>query len=194
MDLARPRRYNEYVRDFESWLEDLSGEPLPGGVSAAAVASAMGAALVVKAMRVTLQRRDLSGDQRAALQAVLDLARDRQTVLLHLADADERAYRAVLDSRARGPGSPAKDEAWYEATEAPIRVAEVCHLLLGKLPRVFGLCRPAVKPDLEIGAWLLETGRRAGLLAADTNLRTGKGEGAGAHRTRVDALKQETIL
>jgi len=42
------------VREFDAWLERLACKPLPGAVSAAAVASAMGAGLITKACRVTL--------------------------------------------------------------------------------------------------------------------------------------------
>ena len=171
------------MNDLEGWLHNLSARPLPGSVSAAAVAAAMGAALIAKAARVTLRRQAMTPADRAAMQAVLDLARDQQPILLRLADADERAYRTVL--RARAP-SPA---AWREATEVPIRLAEACRSLLRPLPGVLDPCWPAVRPDLEIGSWFLEVAVRAGRLAAEINLRAwGEDPAAGPLRARVDAL------
>jgi formiminotetrahydrofolate cyclodeaminase len=179
------------VKDLAGWLKALATEALPGGVAAAAVASAMGAALVVKVTYVTLQRHSVTGAERAALQATLDLASRQQAALMQLADADERAYRAVLEGQALRHGSPAEGTAWYEATEVPVRVAETCHLLLERMPGILGLCPSAVKPDLEIGVWLLETGKRAGLLAAENNVRAWE---AGVDLTplqaRIDALKE----
>ena len=179
------------MKDFDGWLQDLCGEPLPGGLSAAAVASAMGAALVAKAVRITLQRQDVAEADREAMQAVLDLAGEYQRSLIHLAGADECAFRSVLECQQGRDGSLVADRAWLQATEVPMELAEVCHLILGRLPGALGLCWPAVKPDLEIGMWLLQTGRRAGLLVADHNLRVCDRDGSKALRARADALRQE---
>jgi formiminotetrahydrofolate cyclodeaminase len=183
--------YHECMRDFGTWLRDLTEKPLPGGVSAAALASAMGTGLLAKAARVNLQRQDLSEEDRTALQAALDLACDQQPALLSLAEADERAYRAVLESRARGHETPAKGDVWREATEVPLCVAEACHLLLRQLPELQELCWPPIEPDLQVGQWLLEVGLRAGLAAAESNLRAWSGEREFVpFQVRVDALKQ----
>jgi formiminotetrahydrofolate cyclodeaminase len=178
------------MKDFDSWLHNLSNEPLPGGVAAAAVASALGAALVAKATRVTLQRQDLAHGDRIGLQAVHDLAVRLQAVLLRLAEADEQAYRAVLEARGLRSEAAAQREAWREATESPIRVAEACRWLLGKLAPVVELCWPAVEPDLAIGAELLQTGMQATLSVADHNLQGLDNAAFELLRSRVEALKQ----
>jgi formiminotetrahydrofolate cyclodeaminase len=158
------------MRDFNSWLNDLSSKPLPGAVAAAAVSSAMGAALIAKATRITLQRQEMDGTSRDALQALLDDAGRRQAVLLELAEADERAYRMVLEARSLPESEPARVAAWLQATEIPIRLAETCHALLESAYPLLSTCWPAVCPDPEIGVWLLETGMRAGLAAAEGNV------------------------
>jgi formiminotetrahydrofolate cyclodeaminase len=133
----------------------------------------------------------LSEEARTALQAVLDLAYHQQPALLGLAEADERAYRAVLDSHVHRHDTPAKGDAWREATEVPICVAEACHLLLRRLPRILDLCWPPVEPDLQVGQWLLEVGLRAGLSAAESNLRAWPGDKELVPlQARMDALKQ----
>jgi formiminotetrahydrofolate cyclodeaminase len=175
---------------FDAWLHDVTTKPLPGGVSAAALASAMGAALVAKAAQVSLQRQDMKEEVRTACKAILDLARDQQQTLLGLAEADERACRAVLESHAHEHGTPSRDNTWHDATEVPICVAEACHLLLRRLPELLDLCWPALQPDLQVGRWLLETGVRAGLSVAETNLSTwGDASLAESLRLRLGALK-----
>jgi formiminotetrahydrofolate cyclodeaminase len=176
--------------DFERWLNDLSTQPLPGGVAAAAVASAMGGALVAKATRLTLRRQLAAGADARDLQVLLDLAAAQQAALLRLAGDDERAYSALLETRPLGEASPERHSAWREATEVPLRVAEACHALIGHLTGLHGLCWPPVQPDLQAGIWLLETGRRTGLLAAQKNLEAwGEGQDGNALRARIEALK-----
>jgi formiminotetrahydrofolate cyclodeaminase len=187
--LVGNQEYYECMRDFDTWLRDLTEKPLPGGVSAAALASAMGAALLAKTVRVSLQRQDLGQEDRTALQAALDLACHQQPALLGYAEADERAYRAVLEYHVHGHESAAKGDVWWDATEVPLCVAEVCHLLLKQLPELLDLCWPPVEPDLRVGQRLLEVGLHAGLSAAESNLRSG-GTELVALQARVDVLKQ----
>jgi formiminotetrahydrofolate cyclodeaminase len=178
---------DETMIDFEHWLHELSTRPLPGGVAAAAVASAMGAALVAKAARLTLRQQPLAG---VGLQALLDLAAAQQAALLHLAGADERAYRSVLAIRAAGEPSPDQRRAWQEATEVPLRLAEACQSLLDRLPGLLDRCPSALKPDLQVGGWLLEAGRRAGLSAAESNLKAwGAAIEGESLQARVEALR-----
>lgn len=155
------------MRDLD-WLQEMSTQALPAGAAAAALSSAMGAALIAKAMRRTLRRTlergPSSGTTRAALEATLHLADSRRIELQNLAEADERAYAAVLAGGGRG-------EAHRDAVDVPLRIAEACQGLLAALPGVFDACWPAVRPDLEIGGWLLETGRKASRFVAETNLR-----------------------
>jgi len=189
--LACIQGYYECMRDFDAWLRDLTEEPLPGGVSAAALASAMGTGLLAKAARISLQRQDLSAKDRTALKVALDLACHQQPNLLGLAEADERAYRAVLEGHVHRHETSAKGEVWRKAIEVPICVAEACHLLLRQLPELLDLCWLAVKPDLQVGQWLLEVGLRAGLSAAESNLQAWSGDRELVPmRARVDALKK----
>jgi formiminotetrahydrofolate cyclodeaminase len=181
--------YNQSMRDLNTWLDALSNKPLPGAVSAAAVSAAMGAALIAKAARITMDRRQLDDADRDEVQALWELAGRQQAVLLDLANADEHAYRAVLRSRALPPSDPDRTTAWLHATETPIRVAEACHTLLERASSLLDTCWPAVCPDPEIGIWLLETGARAGLAAAEGNMEyCGDGPEARSLQRRIDAL------
>jgi formiminotetrahydrofolate cyclodeaminase len=179
------------MRDFSVWLDDLSRKPLPGAVAAAAVSAAMGAALIAKATRITLRRQELDSGSRDVLQGLLADAGRLQAVLIDLAGEDERAYRAVLEARSLPPSDPARSAAWHQATEIPIRLAETCHALLDSAHPLFDSCWPAVCPDPEIGVWLLETGLRAGLAAAGSNIVfCTDAEKARSLQRRLDALEQ----
>jgi formiminotetrahydrofolate cyclodeaminase len=172
------------VGRLSSWLDEMADCPLPGAVSAGAVAAAMGAALLAKVARLVQQRQP--GDSEG-LRGFCDLAGEQRRELLHLAHADVLAFRQVLDARDRPPAR----QAWQDATDVPLRVAEACLALEDWLPALEPRCPPAVLAELRTGAYLLETGRRSGLLAADTNLRLwAEGAAGGRLRARLDALKE----
>jgi formiminotetrahydrofolate cyclodeaminase len=178
--------------EFAAWLDDMSAKPLPAGVAAAAVAAAMGVALVAKTLRVTLRRQALAAARRATLQATLELAHEQRGLLLELAEADQKAFRAVLELNQLEAQDREKQDAWQAATEVPLRIAEACQALLAKLPPLIQVCWPAVSSDLRTGVWLLEAGLHGCLLAAECNLQViGEDARAQSLRGRMDALKDE---
>lgn len=177
------------MSDWNAWLSSLDNEPLPGGVAAAAVAAAMGAALMAKAGRVTLRNQVGGRADRIWLEAVLQQARAQRAELMRLAEADQEAYGAVLNALGGTLQEPVRREAWRVATEVPLQVAEVCRRLLDLLPRLLGACWPAVRVDLETGGWLLDTALRASLLAAESNLQAwGGGAEVQPLRARMEAI------
>jgi formiminotetrahydrofolate cyclodeaminase len=154
------------MNEFNDWLARMAEEPLPGGVAAAVVAAAMGAALVAKAARVTLKRGGLPGDGWIDVEELLRQAGGARQMLLELAAQDEKAYRAVLQTGTA--------EALQAAIEAPRQIARVCARLLERLPALEAVCWPAVRPDLAVGRDLLVAGERAGSAAAEANRRLAK--------------------
>jgi len=179
------------MRDLETWLNEMSARPLPGGVAAAAVAAAMGVALIAKALRVTLNRQQPAASDRAVLVETLNLTQAQHVALFHQADTDVEAYRAVLDTRSLAASDPARRRAWRSATEVPIAVAEACRLVLDRLPGVVPHCWSGVCVDFEIGSQLLQAGMRAGVLAAEANLSLGGAAvDGGLFRVRLEALWQ----
>jgi formiminotetrahydrofolate cyclodeaminase len=180
-----------YGQDFALWLDGLATQPLPGGVAAAAVAAAMGAALCAKAARITLERQTLTNIVQAKLEDVYERAQVQKAALLRLAGADEAAYRALMDVQALATQQPGRNQAWQAATEVPIRIAEACRSLLDEVSALESVCRPGVRVDYEIGVWLLEIGQRAGQRAAEVNLRSwGYAPEARLLRLRLDALQE----
>ncbi|MFN2225040.1 MAG: cyclodeaminase/cyclohydrolase family protein [Anaerolineae bacterium] len=167
--------------EFDAWLEKMATEPLPGGVAAAALAAAMGAALVAK---VTTGRR------RPTAAGLVDLAHASRIRLLQLAADDEAAYRLVLDTRRLPPGDEARRRACRQATDLPLTVAETCHRLLAALPDPGVLASPALAVDFEIGRRLLAAGCDAGLRAGAQNLDAwGRDVDLAGHRQRLAALR-----
>lgn len=182
------------MREFDAWLDDLATQALPGGVAAAAIAAAMGAALVVKVADTTLRHRSLSLPDQQQLHALLDLARESSPQLLHLAGEDEQAYRKVLQTRSLPVDADPRRQAWCEATEVPLRIAEACQVLLLHLDRLADTCWPAVMTDLRVGRRLLAVGLDAGIDAAEENLRAWEdGPDARALRSRLEYLKGEDL-
>jgi formiminotetrahydrofolate cyclodeaminase len=174
---------------YEDWLSRLATRPLPGGVTAAALAAAMGAALVAKAMRITAASQSVVSSEQEMMEEILVLADVNQSELLRLARADEEAYRTVLNTRGLPALDPARNQAWKMATEVPVQLAETCGALLGRLPDLLNMCRPSVLVDMQVGGWLLDSGKRAGVRAAEVNLQAwGDQAQAKVFRSRLDAL------
>lgn len=175
-------------------MQDVAAQPMPGGVAAAAMAAAIGAALITKSTRVTLQRRTMVSSEQAELQALLDQAQAQQISLVRLAGEDEHAYRGVLDTQAPSAETSARRDARQKAIEVPIRIAEACRSLLSSLSCLTHICWPAVKHELQTGTWLLEVGLRASVLAAETNLRAwGDDRELLYLQARSDALVQSSV-
>jgi methenyltetrahydrofolate cyclohydrolase len=182
------------LRSFDAWLEDLANRALPGGVAAAAVAAAMGAALVTKVAGATLQRQPLFPLEQQRLDALVDLVQESIDELQWLAAEDERAYRQVLQTRRLTIDDVERRLAWHQATEVPLRVAEVCRDLLLRLDFLADRCWPAVVTDLQIGRRLLATGLESGLEAAEENLRAwAEDPEARGFRSRIYVLRGEEL-
>ncbi len=175
--------------DIETWLNDMTTQPLPGGVAASALAASMGAALIAKALRITLEREPFEGTERQALVGALEQARDRQAEFRRLAESDMEAYRAVIATRSLAAGHPARRQAWHAATNTPLALAEGARRLLAVLAGVQCQCWPGVCVDYQIGAELLQSAVQSGRLAAAANLDDwGQAEAALPFRERLAAL------
>lgn len=163
---------------ISSFVEALaSPEPTPGGGTAAAVAGAIGAALLmmVAGLQRTRGNTDAERVQLAEARAALTSVRDR---MLALADEDTLAYNSVVDAYRLPKGSDgekaarkqAVSTAMRAATEAPLEtlrtVAEaVKHALV--IAR-FG--NPSAASDVRVALELLEAAAAGASANVEINL------------------------
>lgn len=168
-----------------------SAAPAPGGGSAAALAAALGAALVAMTCRVTAAREAAAAEALGALAEEADALRRR---LGALADDDARAYAGVIAAR-RSPASSraaAVEDALKRATDVPARLAAESRNVLALCERIAPCARASALSDLGVAALLTHGALRAATLTARTNLASiADAAFTGAAADRLDALLTE---
>jgi formiminotetrahydrofolate cyclodeaminase len=114
-----------------------SSDPTPGGGSAAALAGATGAALVLMVTGMPKTRMG-APEERARLDAAQGWAREAGARLRSLVAEDSRAYDAVVAAYKLPKGTDAEKaarkqavaEAMARATDVPLQTAEACLVVL----------------------------------------------------------------
>src|SRR5207245_9307849 len=91
---------------------------VPGGGSAAALAAAMGAALVSMVAKLSAKKAR-TDEIRASLLGLVPELDQLAERLLELSQDDIEAYRAVIDTRKTGAPAAALERAYERAAEAP---------------------------------------------------------------------------
>ncbi len=167
-----------------------SAASVPGGGSAAAVAAAMGAALMSMVGKVSA-RKVKSPDEGEALQSMVPEF-DRVFQLLgRLSQDDIDAYRSVVTARkaARGEFSHGGElaTAVERATLVPLETAQAASQALAVAARLRPLVWEMVASDFETGYLLLRTGFKGAMANAAINLP----ELAGAARSRLEREYQD---
>jgi formiminotetrahydrofolate cyclodeaminase len=154
-----------------------SAEPIPGGGSAAAIAGAMGAALVRMVVALTAGRPGAAGHE-TELTEIATAAAICQSELLNLAELDARAYDAVVRARRMPKGSDRERQsravqvaaAVREATRAPLQTARMAEQVLGLAERLAPIGNRNAVSDVGVGALLAATAIRGGVLNVRINL------------------------
>jgi glutamate formiminotransferase / formiminotetrahydrofolate cyclodeaminase len=126
------------MQTVESLLADVAGgQPTPGGGSSAAVAGALGAALVAMVGRLTTGKEGYEDawERMGALVEAADRARER---FLELADSDAAAFGSVMDAFKLPKGSEEERSTRSEAIAAASAAAadvpsQVCRLAVEML-------------------------------------------------------------
>jgi formiminotetrahydrofolate cyclodeaminase len=154
-----------------------SGQPTPGGGSAAALAGAMAAALTGKVARLTIGRSQYAACEKEMLRA-LDRAEALQSRLAVLAAEDALAYRAVIQAYAlpketeieRARRAAEIQRALRYAVEVPREAAEACGELLELAASCVALGNRNATIDAAVAALLAHAGMRGAALNIRANL------------------------
>jgi formiminotetrahydrofolate cyclodeaminase len=186
---------------LHEFLERLgSSDPVPGGGSAAALAGAMGAALVAMVAELTIGRPEYAEHEETIRHLRFD-ALDRRAELLFLAEQDAAAYDAVVRARRLPKASGSEREARVEAlgramidaAQAPLRAAVVASEVLDLAERIAPIGNRNAVSDAGVAALLaaaairgaaLNVGINLPYLAPDSDLRAS----APAELERLEAL------
>lgn len=154
-----------------------TSDPVPGGGSAAALAGAMGAALVHMVVELSTGRPAGAGHE-DALSEIGAAATAAQAELLALAERDAVAYDAVVRARRLPRGSDserqARDDrlaaAVREATRVPLETARVAAEVFGLAELLAPIGTRNAISDVGVAALLASTALRGAALNVETNL------------------------
>jgi formiminotetrahydrofolate cyclodeaminase len=154
-----------------------SHDPIPGGGSAAAIAGAMGAALVGMVAELTIGRPDAEAHVTELASLRDDAARYRDE-LLSLAQTDAAAYAAVVAARKlpkatdeeKATRRAALDEAMVAAADAPLQVARRAAATLELAARIAPIGNPNAASDAGVAAQLASAAVRGAILNVRINL------------------------
>ncbi|TVU60876.1 cyclodeaminase/cyclohydrolase family protein [Paenarthrobacter nitroguajacolicus] len=147
---------SETINDYLSRLA--SRQPTPGGGAAAALHAAQGAALVAMVARYTTGAKY---EQHAAFVNRITSAADHLIVeALRLADADEHAFQAVIDSYKlpsstddlKAARKAAIQDALVQAAHTPAELIKVAGEIVDLATEIFDVANPNVISDVAAAA------------------------------------------
>jgi formiminotetrahydrofolate cyclodeaminase len=162
----------------QSLLDQLAGSSAtPGGGSAAALAGAMGAALLSMVCNLTIGKKQFVAvaDE---LRGVLEEAEALRRQLTSLADADTRAFDQVMAAYRR-PKETEEEQASRQAaiqralqgaTQVPLETAAACAAIIKLTDQVIAKVNPNALSDAGSAALLAEAGLRGAQLNVGINL------------------------
>lgn len=152
-------------------------DPVPGGGSAAAVAGALGAALVGMVVELTVGRPE-AADHERLLEEMRRAAADLRSKLLDLAETDAAAYEAVVRARRlprdtddeAAARTAAMDDATREATRIPLATATAAAGVLELAERIAPIGNRNAISDVGVGALLSAAAVRGAGLNVQINV------------------------
>jgi formiminotetrahydrofolate cyclodeaminase len=185
---------DQSVRDLLTAFS--SADPTPGGGSAAALASAVGASVLMMVAGLP-KTRSGSDDERAALRAATGVLAALRQRLTDAIDADTVAYDQVVAAYKLPKGSADEQSARKAAIQQALRGATevplgVVHLSAAALDQAVVIARGghrAAVSDVGVAVALLRAGLRGARLNVDINIGsvsdTTYGDGVAAETARV---------
>lgn len=154
-----------------------TSDPVPGGGSAAALAGAMGAALIHMVVTLTASR-PTSAEHEAELGQIARAAVSWQSELLNLMEVDAAAYDAVVRARRLPRGSEVERRAremqiaaaTREATRVPVETAARAADVLALAERLAPIGSVHAISDVGVGALLAAAAVRGAAMNVRINL------------------------
>ncbi len=154
-----------------------TGDPIPGGGSAAALAGAMGAGLMRMVVALTTGR-PAATEHEAELMELAVAAAACQSELLNLVELDSVAYDGVIRARRLPRATDLEREAravqiaaaTREATRAPLQTARIAEQVLSLGERLAPIGSRNAISDVGVGALLASAALRGAVLNVLINL------------------------
>jgi methenyltetrahydrofolate cyclohydrolase len=141
-------------------------EPVPAGVTIAAISAALALALLSKVLQVTRKRKDFAGDAEL-IASLMDDTRKTSDALSRLADDDVAVYHEYLEClRSKQPAGGAI----RRTIEVPLDVARTASHGIALCDKASGHVHKVVAPDLGIAAGLLAGVVRSTLVTVNANI------------------------
>src|SRR5581483_3124484 len=184
---------------ISEFLDQLaSASPAPGGGSAAALAGALGAALVAMVCRLTIGRKNYQHLD-PEFEKILTRADALRADLLRWMDEDAAAYSRVMDAyhlpketeQDKTTRNAAIQNALKLAAEIPLKVATACAKVLEMSETVATQGNKNAASDGGAGALMAEAALRAAILNVEINLGLIQDDAfVNAVRTALEPLKR----
>jgi formiminotetrahydrofolate cyclodeaminase len=165
-------------RSIQDFLDELaSSSATPGGGTAAALAGAMGAALLGMVCELTVGKKELANAAKE-LHPVIEEAEMLRRGLADLADADSQAFNQVMAAYRLPKGTPeeqtsrreAIQDALRHAAQVPLDTATACARVVKLANQVICKINPNAVSDAGAAALLGEAGLRAAQVNVMINL------------------------
>ena len=189
---------------IQAFLDELaSAAPTPGGGGAAALAGAMGAALVSMVCNLTIGKEKFAGveDQ---MRAILTKAETLRSQLTQMIEADVAAFDTVMGAYRLPKGtdeekaarSAAIQEGSKKATLVPLATARACAEVIELCQPTAEMGNPNVVSDAGVAVLCGQAGLKAAALNVLINLKAIKDEAfVNQHQTELnDILARHELL
>lgn len=150
-----------------------SGDPAPGGGSAAALAGALAAALAGMVARTTIGKKKYA-EVEGAMQEAARIADDLRARLAQAITDDSAAFEAVMDAYRLPKTDPTRNgtiqDALYHAAEVPLETARLAVQALEQLQVVATQGNLNAATDAAAGAYLAQAALESAVLNVLVNL------------------------
>ena len=158
-------KYRNY--SLKKYLDELaSRSPVPGGGSAAAVAGALGAALIAMAARYSLGKGKSKAVE-AQIKSIIGKSEKIRRRLLLLVELDAKAYLGLV--KARKKNRQAKEKARRKARETPLEICRLCYQAIALTPFLTKKGNPHLLSDVKAAIELLFSAFNAAMINVEIN-------------------------